>query len=69
MYQLTVTVGQVMDLWHVSGGVLERFENGTWEPIASFSDDFQLSDSWLTQDPVTTMVHVLRLWSEMTINK
>ncbi len=66
MYTLQLSVWQVMDLWHVTGAVVETAPGEPSALVASFSHDFQLSDAWLDQDQTATIVEVVRQWAEMT---
>jgi|WetSurMetagenome_2_1015567.scaffolds.fasta_scaffold581031_2 hypothetical protein len=60
---------QVMDLWHISGAILED-TTGEWLPIATFSEDVPLEhDQDGDHDPVYSLLRAVRLWSEMTIQR
>ena len=67
MYSMTLTVHQVLDLWHVSGAVHEHDGMGGVKRVATFDQDWSVSDSWLDEDPVATMMHVVRQWAERTM--
>jgi len=69
MYQARLVAIQVMDLWHISGAILTD-ENGSWEPLATFSDDIPLAAAGdISEDPTYTLLRAIGLWSEMTIKR
>lgn len=58
-----------MDLWHISGAILSD-EAGTWEPLATFSDDIALHpDEDNNHDAAYTLLRAIQVWSEMTIRR
>lgn len=63
MYSLQINIHQILDLWHVSGAVWETSDEGERLVVATFSEDQVLGDSWLDEDGIATMLHVLRQWS------
>ena len=69
MLQARLVAVQVMDLWHISGAILSD-EDGSWQPLATFSDDIPLTalegDS---HDTAYSLLRAIRLWSEMTIQR
>lgn len=69
MLQARLVAVQVMDLWHISGAILSD-EDGTWQPLATFSDDIPLSpDEENSGDAAYSLLCAIRLWSEMTIRR
>lgn len=69
MLQARIVAVQVMDLWHISGAILSD-EDGSWQPLATFSDDVPLSsDEESNHDAAYTLLRAIRVWSEMTINR
>lgn len=69
MIQARLVCVQVMDLWHISGAILSD-ESGSWEPLATFSDDVPLGDSQdELGDESYSLLRAIRLWSEMTISR
>lgn len=69
MIRAVLTVTQVMDLWDVHLHVLEQDPmSGEWAPIAGSSDTV-LGDPEHDHDAVLALLHVVRLWSEMTISR
>lgn len=69
MIQARIIAVQVMDLWHISGAILSD-ETGSWEPLATFSDDIPLGDDVEEcGDPSYSLLRAIRLWSEMTIRR
>jgi hypothetical protein len=66
MYSLTLTVHQVMDLWHVSGSIHHHDGLGGVHLEASFSQDWHLGDGWSGEDEIASMLAVVRQWAEMT---
>jgi hypothetical protein len=58
-----------MDLWHISGAILSD-EEGTWQPLATFSDDIPLSSMEADSgDAAYTLLRAIQVWSEMTISR
>ena len=69
MLQARIVAVQVMDLWHISGAILSD-EDGTWQPLATFSDDIALGPGDEKEnDAAYTLLRAIRLWSEMTIRR
>ena len=69
MLSARLVATQVMDLWHISGAILDD-TTGEWAPIATFSDDVPLEhDEAGDHDPVYSLLRAVRLWSEMTIQR
>lgn len=69
MIRAVLTVTQVMELWDVHLHVLEQDEmTGAWAPLAGSWDTVQASQEH-EHDPALALLHVIRLWSEMTIKR
>lgn len=69
MLQARLVAVQVMDLWHISGAILSD-EMGSWEPLATFSDDVPLELlEGESQDAAYTLLRAIQVWSEMTIQR
>lgn len=69
MLQARIVAVQVMDLWHISGAILSD-EDGTWSPLATFSDDIPLSLLEAESDDAAyTLLRAIQVWSEMTIKR
>lgn len=69
MLQARIVAVQVMDLWHISGAILSD-EDGSWQPLATFSDDVPLSpEEGDSHDAAYTLLRAISVWSEMTINR
>lgn len=69
MLQARLVAVQVMDLWHISGAILSD-EEGTWQPLATFSDDIPLSPLEAeSTDAAYTLLRAIQVWSEMTIKR
>lgn len=66
MLSLQIQVHQVMDLYSVSGGLWDVDDFGQRTQLATFREDYQVSDAWLSEDPTATLLHVVRQWSERT---
>jgi hypothetical protein len=69
MIQARIVAVQVMDLWHISGAILDD-ATGSWQPVATFSEDIPLEIGVEgLDDPVYTLLRAIRLWSDMTIRE
>ena len=67
MYSLTLSVHQVLDLWHLSGSVHEHDGMGRVTTVATFSQDVITSDAFPDEDEVTNILRVVRQWADQTI--
>jgi hypothetical protein len=69
MLQARLVAVQVMDLWHISGAILTD-EEGSWQPLATFSDDVPVEAlKGESDDPAYTLIRAIQVWSEMTIRR
>jgi len=69
MLQARLVAVQVMDLWHISGAILTD-EEGSWQPLATFSDDVPVESlKGESDDPAYTLIRAIQVWSEMTIRR
>lgn len=69
MLQARLVAVQVMDLWHISGAILSD-EDGSWQPLATFSDDIPLTSvEGESHDAAYTLLRAIQVWSEITIRR
>lgn len=69
MLHAHVVVGQIMDMFEVRCTITE-FSPGV-DPVTwtSTPESFVLPDGWEQEDALSTTLHLIRLWSERTIQR
>lgn len=67
MYQLHVTVTQIMDMYDVRASLLSDEGGNGWERVADTSDTLALAPEEETIDPFVDIINVLCKWSVRTI--
>ena len=69
MYYLRVHVFQVLDGWEIHSSWLEQADSGgDWTPLAT-THETVYGDAGLSGDPLSDALSVVRVWSQMTIDR